>query len=195
MSCPRDWEGLLAHRFDPRQAPPADWRQASAHLDRCPDCLRRAEAIDPTLLFRALPEIEIGDDEVAEMQRAVATLKASSALRPQTRGWRLRRLVAAREARGERPRTLLRLAAAVLLVVGLGTGTALLPGDGESSLEAGGAVAESFEPVTGWTELEPPVEDAPIVEGVVSPVARVYSFPAPDEEVAVVMVIDPTLDV
>jgi hypothetical protein len=38
------------------------------------------------------------------------------------------------------------------------------------------------------------VED-PVVEDVVSPGARVYSFQAPDEKMAVVMVIDPTLDV
>ena len=82
MSCP-DWRALCARREagptdgpSPRRgASEIEWRAALEHLDGCDDCQSEALAADPTLLFRRLPAIATGTEEVEAMQRAVASMR------------------------------------------------------------------------------------------------------------------------
>jgi hypothetical protein len=88
LSCP-DWKGLTAWRHvrdtrDTRDGEePAGYREALAHLDGgCALCRRQALAADPTLMFRAVPVMEIPAaqeiDEVAAMRQAVAAMRTAS---------------------------------------------------------------------------------------------------------------------
>ncbi len=52
-----------------------EWHSALRHLDRCPACQAAAPAFDPTLLFRRLPALEAGRDDVAAMKQAVAGMR------------------------------------------------------------------------------------------------------------------------
>lgn len=206
-TCP-PWPSLLDHRFDPSLPEPAGWDEALEHLDSCPECLEEAESIDPTLMFRHLPAPVLDDQEVADMKRAVHTLRTSSALQQPSAGERLR-VGVRRLAGGLDPRhtAAWRVAAAALLAAGITAGVAIPPESAPSgdALPAIGGTAEILTrtddlPLWAYGGAEEADlgtgQDGPVVEGVVSPEARVYSFPAsPDEQVAVVMVIDPTLDV
>lgn len=71
MSCP-DWFSLA----EPRDEDAERWQDALIHFDSdCPRCREQALDAEPTLLFRNLPEIEIGAEDIAAMQQAVATLR------------------------------------------------------------------------------------------------------------------------
>jgi hypothetical protein len=92
MSCP-DWNGLVALR-ERKDAEPAGWAEAVAHLDACPRCRPRAMAADPLLVFRRLPGAEI--PEAGERAEAEAMIQAVAAMRTAKRlesrrsfaGWR-----------------------------------------------------------------------------------------------------------
>jgi hypothetical protein len=125
MSCP-DWRRLdpAARDADPRPgvarvpalptsatAPAAPtqitgWEAALRHLDTgCPRCWQEATALDPTLIFRRLPALELDPaqeaDEVATARQAVTAMRtarrvghvrdrrlpAASDLRHLLRGW------------------------------------------------------------------------------------------------------------
>lgn len=85
MSCP-DWKGLTAWRRERNgrdAVEPAGYREALAHLDAgCTACRRQALAADPTLMFRAVPVMEIPEaqevDEVVAMRQAVAAMRTAS---------------------------------------------------------------------------------------------------------------------
>ena len=91
MSCP-DWRSLCAHReaaaddtvkrrvaddaWNRRVADDApEWLAALRHLDRCRSCQAAAPAFDPTLMFRRLPALEVGRDDVEAMKQAVAGMR------------------------------------------------------------------------------------------------------------------------
>ncbi|MDY7091748.1 MAG: hypothetical protein SX243_02115 [Acidobacteriota bacterium] len=274
MRCPRRsgepgtglaWDRLLEHRFDASLAPPACWPDVMEHLDHCPDCRHYAQDVDPTLMFRDLPEVTVTDADIAEMKLAVRTLRGSSAVQ-RTSGWPSRWQSLVKKARygaedllaaPRRSPAAWRLAAAAVLALSLSASMVLPSGtdrhgevgrQGEAVAQAGlmelagsspgmasaadgsvhtGSVrslpvswsragtapaahrgletgrgvdtAWGSEPAgdSAWgsTSLGDSVVEDPVVEDVVSPGARVYSFQAPDEKMAVVMVIDPTLDV
>lgn len=67
MSCP-DWQ-RLAERGDEL---PEHLRD---HAARCPRCRDAAVAVDPSLLFRRLPAVEVGSADVEAMKQAVAAMR------------------------------------------------------------------------------------------------------------------------
>jgi hypothetical protein len=82
LSCP-DWKALSAWRRERDGVEPAGWRAALAHFDGgCKACRRQALTADPTLMFRAVPVIEIPEaqevDEVEAMRQAVAAMRTAS---------------------------------------------------------------------------------------------------------------------
>ena len=206
MRCPA-WPALLEHRFDPSLPEPEGWADAVEHLDTCTACRRQAEDIDPTLIFRHLPVPVLGGDEIADMKLAVHTLRTTSALKTPSTGERF----AARFVTGLDPRhgAAWKVAAAALLAAGVTASVSLPPELQTAPRPQAAAVHPETSPAAQRPDRVPlwayggveeagtsAGQDAPVVEGVVSPDARVYSFPStPDEQVAVVMVIDPTLDV
>jgi len=169
VSCP-DWPALVAARERDPGADPPGWGAARIHLSACSACRRRALALDPSLVFLALPAPEPGEGEIAAMQGAVAALV------------RARRLESAGErARPARPARLRRaaLAAAALaaLVVEAGPRRPAPPPVGLLAAEG----------------LAPGASSAPVVEQIERPDARVYQLPA--EGLSVVMIVDASLDV
>ncbi len=88
MSCP-DWQAVCRRheaapddakrRFADAKRRVADdapeWRAALRHLDECPACQAAAPSFDPTLLFRRLPALEVGRDDVEAMKQAVAGMR------------------------------------------------------------------------------------------------------------------------
>lgn len=257
MRCPRRsgepgtglaWDRLLEHRFDASLAPPACWPEVEEHLDHCSECRRYAEDVDPTLMFRGLPEVTVTDADVAEMQLAVRTLRGSSAVQRPSR-WPSRWQSLVRGVRHgaedllaapRRSPAAWRLAAAAVLALSLsasmvvpsgadrqaasvaqagltelaGSASGMAPGTDSSvralpvswpragtapvaqrGLEASWGSEMTGDAAWGGSAFGDSGLEDPVVEDVVSPGARVYSFQAPDEKMAVVMVIDPTLDV
>ncbi len=195
--------------------PPEGWTEALGHLEECEECRVEALRADPSLVFQlSMPEIEVGETEIADMKRAVVTLRQGLEL-------------AARDAdaRPERQASSLRFwgasAAAVVLAIGVGYGAASTASRGhQANLETPGPTvaseAHTFREPQGAAEFglwasvstdelaedvfQPPIlpvdwRQAPILEEVSNPEARVSFLTSPGEEVAVVMVIDPTLDV
>ncbi len=96
MSCP-DWRRLerLVRPDLAAAAPAADgmpgaspaaavrWQEALRHLDGgCPRCWQEAVAVDPTLIFRRLPAVELPPaqeaEEVAAARLAVAAMRTAS---------------------------------------------------------------------------------------------------------------------
>jgi hypothetical protein len=96
-ACP-DWRRLAGHRRELGGAEPEGWGAALAHLAGCRLCRGEALAVDPTLIFRRLPELSLEGDalaaEVAALQQGVATLRAASRLQQEPRrfarasGWK-----------------------------------------------------------------------------------------------------------
>ncbi len=73
MSCP-DWRTLAAAReADPWVDSPA-WTAACRHLAECSRCRREALAVDPLLVFAGRPERRVSPSEIAGMQAGVASL-------------------------------------------------------------------------------------------------------------------------
>jgi hypothetical protein len=92
---------------DAAAAPERD--AALDHLDRCDACSALGPRLDPLLLFRRLPEVQVSPAELERMRESVAVLRrAASDPEPLSAGFR--------GVRGPRlPGLVLRLAAAVLV--------------------------------------------------------------------------------
>jgi hypothetical protein len=75
MACP-DWHRLAAAR-DASPGDPPGWDDAVAHLDGCAACRGAAVVADPTLVFRRLPALTVGTDEVEAMLVRVAALRGA----------------------------------------------------------------------------------------------------------------------
>jgi hypothetical protein len=56
-------------------APETERDAALEHLDRCAECAAMGPSLDPLLLFRRLPELEVSANETARMREAVAVLR------------------------------------------------------------------------------------------------------------------------
>ena len=56
-------------------APENERDDALEHLDRCAECAAIGPSLDPLLLFRRLPELEVSTNETARMREAVAVLR------------------------------------------------------------------------------------------------------------------------
>lgn len=81
-SCP-DWRSLCErHEIANDDSP--DWLAALRHLDRCPACQNTAPAFDPTLMFRRLPALEVGRDDVEAMKQAVAGMRRGQTIERRT---------------------------------------------------------------------------------------------------------------
>jgi hypothetical protein len=59
---------------------------ALEHLDGCAECAAIAARLDPLLLFRRLPELDVSAGETARMREAVAGLRRAPADPAPTRG-------------------------------------------------------------------------------------------------------------
>ena len=182
MNCP-DWRPLLAHRFDPTLATPDAWCRAEEHLRGCAMCRRAATAIDPTLAFRDAARWAPPTAEIADIHRAVRTLRRASEVE--------RRAGAGKQSAPSRARGVSRrergpLAAAALFALVL----ALQPAS--VSRNTGDAPATP-EPAAAGRLLRAARPAAPAIEGVDRPDARVYEWGADD--LSVVMVVDESLDV
>lgn len=215
--CP-DWQVLLAHRFEDLEhlEEPSSWPQDLEHLEACEACRNEALGIDPSLLFSlSMPEVEVREHELSDMKRAVATLRQGMELaaKDSVNGSRPRRTRKAWQT----------AAAAAALATGLGYGAAslLYKADSNPAILTAELVADgttgiatpmppsTYEELGSWigetVTLEPEAleaqtlpagwREAPVIEGVSSPAARVSFLTAPEEKLAVVMVIDPNLDV
>lgn len=178
MSCP-DWHRLVAARErDPLVDPPG-WGAARAHLAHCASCRVEALTLDPTLLFARIAPGPAGDEqrgEVAAMQQSVAALIRASRVsgRPSARR---------RDDERRRFAALPRSAAAALLIF---AGLAMQPAPSpEESLPFRAALAGSRE--VAELPAQPLIDELDLTQ------ARVYELGSND--VAVVMVVDSTLDV
>lgn len=218
IGCP-DWQRLLEHRFDPQVEEPDDWQESLAHLDACEDCRAEAYSQDPTLAFLDLPPVEVSAAEVERMKEAVTTLRHGLAIAGkdsslngtgagQRYAWgRLAAAVVVTIGLGGAYLGGL-LPATPSGEAGTASGAEVLSGlseppvrpdpSGEGSEElldgAESPIMPSFpsepEPAAiavGW-------QQAPIVEEIGSPDARVYSYPQ-EETMALIMVIDPEIEV
>jgi hypothetical protein len=179
VRCP-DWQRLVAHR-NRRGAPePPGWHAALDHLASCVACQKSAPRADESLLFRRLPAIEVGDDEIAAMQVRVHNMRRVAPVLPAARpSWRgTRRLAAA--------------AALTLLGLSLESGSSFPPSVRDP---AGEAASASTDPLS--TELSAQMVElaglAPTVE-VLDGNARVYQVAPMDEVYALVMIVDSSLD-
>ena len=174
--CP-DWSALVAHRFTREGAEPLDWRACVQHAETCADCRRAALAADPTLVFARLAEDDAAAIDIAAMRHAVGTLRRAHGVAPRRRrervagaSWRL-------------------AAAAVLPLLAM-----LLP-SGPQRQRPAAPVAQALAPNTAAAAAPSFAELAalPLVEDLGRPEARVYELGGP--ELAVVMIVDETLDV
>lgn len=188
MSCP-DWSHLAPGRDDSEQAA---WQSAVAHLDHCSKCWPAALRVEPTLIFRRLPEPEIDPQEIEEVRAGVAVLRRS-------RGFARSRQGGHRAGWG--------IAAAVLLAATI----ALAPPPRSVSrlpAEAGNAANSSVPALESQERLSSVVTDrhdaptlaatrsaadAPLIEKMGDPGARIYQLQG--KGVAVVMIVDRHIDV
>ncbi len=174
----RGVQQLLADRLSD---PERERRQELVeHLRACPACRQAAVEEDPTLVFSLLEPEPMGEEQLADIQSSVRTLRRSRAIdssdRPRSRVGGTTALVAA----------------SLLFVI------ALLPLTGGRRLE------EQSEPVrdlvTEQHSLAEPewqrwIDDRtapPMIEDLNRPDARVYQLT--EEDLAVVMIVDETLD-
>lgn len=168
MSCP-SWKRLLTER-EAVGGDSREWNDAVAHLRTCDACRGRVSRLDPTLLFRDLPEPELGQDEGDRMVAVVESLLRRRRLR--SRRW----MSTARRA----------AAAAVLVVVSLFAlparqgRDARLPSE-PSPAAQGGGFSRVLPAESGGTSLQTWQSSS----------ARVYEMGTP--EMAFVMVVDDSL--
>lgn len=177
MSCP-DWRALSAAReADPAAELPA-WEEARRHAAHCARCRQAALAAEPLLLFARLPERRVSADEIGDMQAAVSALVRAGRV---AQGGS-RRAPAARRLSGRLSAT--RAAAALLVcsLVAFSGAPRTRPSVG-AMLAAGdfGAAPGEILPVGS------------VVEEIDRPGARIYELPQAD--MAVVMIVDASLDV
>jgi hypothetical protein len=194
MTC-SDWTLLAAHRLadSPAAAEPEDagaWAEALDHLDRCPECRRRAVAADPTLVFRSLSAWEPDAAEVDAMRAGVAALRRAHRVTPE--GALQAKAAPARAAAGER--TGWRVAAAAGLAAALLSAAPVaerLSGERSRPAPSAARFAAGAVGVPVAAFLDDP--SLPAVDDIENPTASVYHFD--DDQVAVVMVVDAGLDV
>ncbi len=74
MSCP-DWARFIHEPRDGEEE--AAWELALAHLDHCERCWPAALRVDPTLVFRRLPEPEMDAEGVEQVRAGVEVLRRS----------------------------------------------------------------------------------------------------------------------
>lgn len=177
MSCP-DWRNLTARR----DADPQAWQRAVTHLDECSRCRREALAAEPTLVFRRLPTLEVGAEEIADMQRAVATMRRTRSLE------RPRRRMATPQVS-----TWLRAAALAAVMLGAallrGTGPATIARVDHVASQPGVVAAGPVEPAgavdTALAALDP--AHLPLVEDVDPSYGSLIQVV--DDDIAIVMVV------
>jgi hypothetical protein len=167
--------GIAGHEGAPDVDPP-EWAPARRHLGVCAECRRAALALEPTLLFAALPAPAVGPDEIASMQEAVAALVRAGRIDGEVgRG---------RRALGGRLRGV--AAAAAVAALALVADPGARPVDPQPGGELAAAVDFAGE------DPFAPVYPA-VLEELDRPEARVYQIPA--EGYSVVMIVDASLDV
>ncbi len=168
MSCP-DWRALNRRReSEPDDS--SEWLSALEHLDDCRACQADAPAFDPTLIFRRLPALAAGRDDVESMKRAVSSMR-----RGETIEHRRRPLSA----------TWLRAAALAAVVLG----SLLLRGAGSQS----GAVAPAagVSPATAASEID--LRRMPLIETVDPTYGSIIQVV--DDDISVVLVVPSEVDV
>ncbi len=193
MSCP-DWNDLTAHRHGD-DAEPEGWSEAISHLDGCTACREEATAADPTLIFRRLPPVDPGADEIAAMRAGVAALCRAGRVAEPSRAARGSSALGSGISGGRSSAWWGRVAAAAVLAAGLLT---LQPGLGQRPPAPAGPATVLDRELDRSLEGMPSVAwlgetGASPVDDIENPAASVYHFD--DEELAVVMVVDPGLDV
>jgi len=167
MSCP-DWRRLAALREAQPELDPPGWEAIRRHLASCPACRREAVAADPLLAFTRLAEPPADPGMEHEMQGAVAAM--------------------IRAARLETPRRSARAAGLAKLAAGLGT-VALL-------MFSGSPPGRAPEPGNRAAADALRIDQGPaaaILEDLDRPGARIYELP--QDDLAVVMIVDSSLDV
>ncbi len=175
MSCP-DWRTLTARR----DADPEAWQSALAHFDDCPRCHEDALAAEPTLLFRRLPTLEAGADDIADMRRAVATMRRARSMDQPRRRVPYRRLSTSAWLRAA-------ALAAVLLGAALlrGTGPATTDRVEQAALEPAAVSAETLDAATALAALDP--ARLPLVEDLDPSYGSLIQVV--DDDFAIVMVV------
>lgn len=149
------------------------------HLKACSSCRRIAVEEDPTVVFSLLDPDSLVEDEIAEIQASVRTLRRSRAIET---------------AEGFRPTSGRRTAMVASLVFAL----ALLPLAGGRRLEDGAEPLVDVVSEQGpgrQREWQAWVDDRtvpPVIEDLNRPEVRVYQLT--EEDLAVVMIVDETLD-
>ena len=189
MTCP-DWRALVAARDAEPAADLPAWAAARHHAAQCSLCRGEALVADPLLLFSRLPKpaAAAAADEIAAMQAAVASLVRASRVAqrdPLPRGRN------GAVAASSRTRTVTRFAAALGVCSLLALSGAPRPRPPVlAALASGSGLA-------GLGQLGTSAEDAAplgsVVEELDRPGARIYELPQSD--MAVVMIVDASLDV
>ncbi|MEO8197847.1 MAG: hypothetical protein ABI689_14115 [Thermoanaerobaculia bacterium] len=188
MSCP-DWRALVAARDAEPAADQPAWAEARHHAAQCGRCREEALLADPLLLFARLPERRATAGEIGEMQSAVAALVRAGRIAQGTSSAQSGRQIALRAA-GSGLFSVTRVAAA------LGVCSLLAFSGAPRSRPAGllGAFAVAGSPQSGQVALTREVLPLDsIVEELDRPGARIYELPQSD--MAVVMIVDASLDV
>jgi hypothetical protein len=183
VSCP-DWPSLVAYR-EVRGEDPPEWRASLDHLAGCADCRHRALAADPLLVFQRLPAVAVAPGEVAGVLQAVATLRRSrrwGAVSPAPAGDPARRRPLA-GGRWRWPAAAAALLAAALTLAPAG------PGTGRGNGDRGVLSAPRLTTARGQAD---PILTSAFVEDLDLPDARVYQLA--EEELSVVMIVDPSFD-
>ncbi len=182
MSCP-DWRALAAARDADSAVDLPAWVEARRHAAECPHCRSAAFAAEPLLLFERLPERTVTPDEIAGMQAAVASLVRAS------RVGRGGQVAAQPISAASGWRSLSRLVAALGICSLLALSGAPRPHSrGFADLAAEGSALQGLEAAF---EGASPVQSA--VEELDRPGVRIYELPQAD--MAVVMIVDASLDV
>ena len=173
MTCP-DWRRLAAAR-DASPDDPQGWEEALVHLESCAPCRRAAVEADPTLIFRRLPALAVGADEVEAMRLRVSALRGARAVAGPAGRLLPRRLA-------WQP-----VAAAAALVVTMLAGDHA-PGGAPGAGSARAAAFRAMPP-----ELGAELAAQPLLEELDQPYDHVVQWNA--EDVSVVLVVDERLDV
>ena len=192
MTCP-DWRALVAAgQAEPAADVPA-WAEARRHAADCSRCRVEALAADPLLLFARLPERTVAPREIAEMQGAVAALvRASRVAQGGHVAPRALRAAASRHFPAARFAAALGVCS-LLALSGVprpqpaGFGPFANAGEFSADRAAPGALPARN---TG-VERARPMQT--LVEELGRPGARIYELPQAD--MAVVMIVDASLDV
>jgi hypothetical protein len=184
VTCP-DWRSLVAARDAQPDADLPAWEDARRHAASCRRCRSAALAADPLLVFARLPERSVTAEQIGDMQAAVSALVRAGRV-----GQSAERASASRHGVTEGRSAVSRVSrfAAAL---------------GVCSLLALSGAPRRHAPVFGTLAAgqsargEAAVEDgAPLdsaLEELDRPGARIYELPQSD--MAVVMIVDASLDV